>query len=401
MHLLRKLLDPGFRLLRAWPAARRLRDRCRLWLHERSVAHLVRRSGGRASASPAAVVYEATMRCNLKCEFCYVGDLLNVEGEFRRELSPEALDRAFPARQGLRISITGGEVLVRRDIVAVLDVFRRKGYACDYITTNGTAIDVETADALARLALSGFLRHVSISVDGPRDLHDAARGVKGTFDRASRGMALLHDAVRRHRAPLRLSVNTTVTAESVDTLDQMAEVAQSLQVDAIGLNHLMYATREEVEQTLDIIGESDSAVISTYVPSAFALDPARLQGKLIELENQCRARRIILDCRPNVSESLVPAYYTPGAALAGRCLYPFKVARVGFSGKVYFCPFIRVEIGDLTCQPLAQIWNSERYVAMRRLLLEHQLFPVCQRCCKVELFQPRKAGEAPPRLYQT
>ena len=31
----------------------------------------------------------------------------------------------------------------------------------------------------------------------------------------------------------------------------------------------------------------------------------------------------------------------------GRCLYPFLHARVSFSGKMYFCPFIRVEVGDL------------------------------------------------------
>ena len=36
-------------------------------------------------------VYEATMRCNLHCEFCYVGDLLNIEGEWREEMTLDAL----------------------------------------------------------------------------------------------------------------------------------------------------------------------------------------------------------------------------------------------------------------------------------------------------------------------
>ncbi len=78
-------------------------------------------------------------------------------------------------------------------------------------------------------------------------------------------------------------------------------------------------------------------------------------------------------------------YYTPGAELSGRCLYPFLTARVSFSGKVYFCPFIRVEVGDLTTSTLEEIWNSPRYVDMRRRLVEEKLFPVCRRCCKVEL----------------
>ena len=89
--------------------------------------------------------------------------------------------------------------------------------------------------------------------------------------------------------------------------------------------------------------------------------------------------------RPKVVPGLRETYYHPGAQLSGRCLYPFLHARVSFSGKVYFCPFIRVEVGDLSEQSLEEIWNGERYVEMRRRLLEHKLFPVCRRCCKVEL----------------
>ena len=60
---------------------------------------------------------------------------------------------------------------------------------------------------------------------------------------------------------------------------------------------------------------------------------------------------------------------------------------MGFSGKVYFCPFIRIEVGDLAVSTLEAVWNSPRYVDLRRRLLERELFPVCRRCCKVELSQ--------------
>jgi MoaA/NifB/PqqE/SkfB family radical SAM enzyme len=79
------------------------------------------------------------------------------------------------------------------------------------------------------------------------------------------------------------------------------------------------------------------------------------------------------------------SYYTPGTKLDGRCLYPFLHARVSYSGKVYFCPFIRIEVGDLTQSTLEEVWNGEKYVEMRRKLLDHGIFPVCRRCCKVEL----------------
>ena len=96
------------------------------------------------------------------------------------------------------------------------------------------------------LALKGFLKHISVSIDGPRELHDVARGQKGTFDRTTEGLRRLQAAARRKGAPLRISINTTVAHESLDTLDQMVDVAEDLGIEAIGLNHLMYSTPQEV-----------------------------------------------------------------------------------------------------------------------------------------------------------
>lgn len=340
---------------------------------------------GRADRLPLGAVYEATMRCNLRCEFCYVGDLLNLEGEWRQELPLEALEKAFPEREGFQISLTGGEIFMRKDILSVLELFRRKKYACGYLTTNGTIINEQRAEALADLAAAGFLKHISISIDGPGDLHDAARGVRGTFERTTAGLKRLQAAARRKHAPLRVSINTTVAQESLDALDRMVDVADELGIDAIGLNHLMYCTPEDAAETVRIIGADDPSVITTFITPDPGLDVERVREKVNALKAKCREKNLLFDYRPKVHDQLIENYYTPGAKLEGRCLYPFLHARVSFSGKVYFCPFIRVEVGDLNTQSLEEIWNGERLVRMRRLLAEHGVFPVCRRCCKVEL----------------
>jgi hypothetical protein len=54
-------------------------------------------------------------------------------------------------------------------------------------------------------------------------------------------------------------------------------------------------------------------------------------------------------------------------------------------------------VGDLTTQTLEEVWTSPRYVELRRKLIEEQLFPVCRRCCKVELSaEPAGAPEGVP-----
>ena len=385
MLIVRKLRDRLKRQARALPAARHAWARYRRRKYEGRIQRFLDEGTGRADRLPMGAVYEATMRCNLHCEFCYVGDFLNLEGEWRQELTLEALNKAFPQQDGLQISLTGGEIFMRKDIMSVLDLFREKGYACGYLTTNGTIITEERAEALADLAARGFLKHISVSVDGPKELHDAARGLKGTFERTTEGLRRLQAAARRKGAPLRVSINTTVAHESLEALDRMVDVAEELGVDAIGLNHLMFSTPEEVAETVRIIGAPDPSVIATFVTPDPGLDVARVRSQVTALIEKCRERNILFDFRPKVHAPLMDSYYTPGTKLDGRCLYPFLHARVSFSGKVYFCPFIRVEVGDLTQSTLEEIWNGERYVGLRKQLLEHGIFPVCRRCCKVEL----------------
>jgi MoaA/NifB/PqqE/SkfB family radical SAM enzyme len=387
---------------RAVPLARHAWARYRRHRYEHRVERFLRDKDGRADRLPIGAVYEATMRCNLHCEFCYVIDFLNIEGEWRQEMTVERLRQAFPDQPGFQVSLTGGEIFMRKDIMSVLDLFREKGYSCGYLTTNGTIINEERAEALADLAAAGFLKHISVSVDGPGELHDRARGLKGTFERTCAGLRRLQDAARRKHAPLRVSINTTVAQESLEALDAMVDVAGELGVDAIGLNHLMYSTPEEVAETVRMIGADDASVIATFITPDPGLDIARVKQQVAALAEKCRQRNVLFDYRPKVHSQLMDNYYTPGAKLEGRCLYPFLHARVGFSGKVYFCPFIRVEVGDLATSSLEEIWNGPTYVEMRRRLLDHGIFPVCRRCCKVELSpepvaQPFPDGVAPRR----
>ena len=385
MTVIHRLRERVAKRARSMPMLTTLWAKYRRREYEQQIASFLEKKDGRAGRLPAGVVYEATMRCNLHCEFCYVGDLLNIEGEWRQELPREVLERAFPDQEGLQVSLTGGEIFMRKDILSVMDVFRSKGYVCGFLTTNGTIITDERAEALAELARAGFLRHISVSIDGPGELHDRARGVKGTFERTAAGLKRLQQAAQAKHAPLRVSINTTVAHETLDSLVKMVDVAEELGVDAIGLNHLMFSTPEEVAETVRMTGASGPEAISTFVTSDPGLDAERVRRQVRDLVARCRERGVRFDMRPKVTPAIVEKYYTPGAELAGRCLYPFLYARVSFSGKVYFCPFIRVEVGDLTSQSLEEVWTGEKYTGLRKKLVEAGTFPVCRRCCKVEL----------------
>jgi MoaA/NifB/PqqE/SkfB family radical SAM enzyme len=367
---------------------RKLKNRLTRVRRERKTRKFLDRGDGVADRLPHFVVYEPTLLCNLHCGFCYVADILNPEDWRQKELTVEELDRIFANRGSGAVSsfnLTGGEPFVRKNLLEIFELFRAKGMRCDYITTNGTVIGDDKADALAELIASGFLRHISVSIDGPPDFHDQVRGQRGAFRKAAANIQALRAACAKRGVSLPLSINTTLTSGNLRLLKDVVDEAEKLDVDLIGLNQLMFATHREVEETLAIIGESDPSVISTYVTDDPGIDPHAVPGILRDAVAYGESKGITINWRPAQNTDDLVHYYTPDRPLKGQCFYPFFGGRITYDGKVQFCPFIRVEVGDVREQSLEEIWNSPRYVELRKKLLEHGIFPVCRRCCKVEL----------------
>ena len=231
------------------------------------------RADGVADALPHFVVYEPTLLCNLHCSFCYVADILNPDDWRSKELSLDELDRIFGAGGVKSFNITGGEPFVRKNLLEIFDLLKSKGMRCDYITTNGTVIKEDRAEALADLTKAGFLKHISVSIDGPPEFHDDVRGQRGAFQKAADNIQLLRRVYATRGIAAPVSINTTLTSGNLHLLERVVDEAEKLDVDLVGLNQLMFATREEVDETLAIIGETDADVISTHITDDPGLDP--------------------------------------------------------------------------------------------------------------------------------
>jgi MoaA/NifB/PqqE/SkfB family radical SAM enzyme len=367
------------------PILRKIKNRITRTRRRVETARFVRAGDGVAPSLPHFVVYEPTLLCNLRCSFCYVADILNPEDWRARELTLEELDRIFVDGGVRSLNITGGEPFVRKNLIDIFELLQRKGMRCDYVTTNGTVMTDEKAEALAELVRSRFLKHISVSLDGPKSFHDEVRGLQGAFDKAANNIRRLREAFDARGVSLPLSLNTTLTAGNLPLLPRIVDAAVDFRVGLIGVNQLMFATQKEVRNTLQIIGEADPDVISTYVTDDPGIDPKEVPRLLGEALEYAESKGVTINWRPAQTLEHLERYYTPDLPLPGRCFYPFFGGRITYDGKVHFCPFIRVEMGDLRKQSLGEIWNSPKFVELRKKLLENGIFPVCRRCCKVEL----------------
>lgn len=149
-------------------------------LHDRVVAQRVPISGS----------VEVTKRCNLACVHCYNNLPLGDQHAHRTELTYGDHCRILEemAAEGcLWLLYTGGEILVRKDFLDIYGYAKKAGFLIT-LFTNATLITSSVAEYLA--AWNPFSIEVSL-YGRTAATHDRVTGVRGSFDRAMRGVRLL------------------------------------------------------------------------------------------------------------------------------------------------------------------------------------------------------------------
>lgn len=135
--------------------------------------------------SPYYVDFSVTPFCNLKCSFCSAsaaGKCSQNNKIMSLEKIKDIFDQ-FDDNNILRVSIEGGEPFLRDDIIDVLRLADEHMFSY-YINTNGVLIDEEMAYEISKTNVD----KICISIDGPEQIHDLSRGVKGTFNKVKRAI---------------------------------------------------------------------------------------------------------------------------------------------------------------------------------------------------------------------
>jgi radical SAM protein with 4Fe4S-binding SPASM domain len=130
------------------------------------------------------VAFELTLACNARCMHCGSSAL----HKRPKELTTHEAIRVIDETAGLGCEVftfSGGEPLMRSDWPDLAEAVKSNGMRLELIT-NGLLLE-EQAEAVMR---TGFYT-VGISVDGPPEIHDSLRGVKGGFDRIVKGVERL------------------------------------------------------------------------------------------------------------------------------------------------------------------------------------------------------------------
>jgi radical SAM protein with 4Fe4S-binding SPASM domain len=165
-----------------------------------------------------------TYRCNLKCDFCYVGD--KTYRELRTNDIKKILFKIFHEAQIPSVSFTGGEPLLRSDITELIAYASEIGMWTNLIT-NGTLLTTKVVKKLKDAGLSS----AQVSLEGPNaQIHDSLTGCQGAFDRTVGGIIHLHDA------GIPVHTNTTVSQQNLSYLKEIVQFVKSVGLSRLSMN---------------------------------------------------------------------------------------------------------------------------------------------------------------------
>jgi radical SAM protein with 4Fe4S-binding SPASM domain len=138
---------------------------------------------------PVSGSLELTLRCNLRCAHCYVGDARSGLPDQRDLSTAEFFNILDQVTDGgcMWLQLTGGEPLARPDFLEIYTYARRKGLILNFFT-NATLLTPRLADALAEMP--PHMTEVTL-YGNTAQTYERVTGIPGSYARCRRGIELL------------------------------------------------------------------------------------------------------------------------------------------------------------------------------------------------------------------
>ena len=180
---------------------------------------------------PHSLIAELSYQCPLHCPYC--SNPVDIGGErYRDELSTDDWIRVFDQARRLgvlQLALTGGEPMLRRDLVALCAGARDAGLYSSLITA-GTLF----TPARARELKEAGLDHVQISIQSPvAEENDRIGGNRSFAKKVAAARA-----AREHDFPL--TINCVLHRQNLDRIEELLDLTVELDAQRLELANTQY-----------------------------------------------------------------------------------------------------------------------------------------------------------------
>jgi len=301
--------------------------------------------------------------CNCRCIMC---DIWKRETQEQIRVADLERHRASLRNLGVRqVVLSGGEPLLHGDLAGLCAFFRQENIRLTLLTTG--LLLLKRANEI-----STFFDDVIVSIDGPREIHDAIRRVHGAFDVITRGVAAIHT----QQPGMQIACRTTVQKANHRHLRATATAAKAAGFDSISFL-AADLTSEAFNRPLLWPGDRQGEIALT-VREVAALED-EIEQLILEhaddilrryiAETPAKLRRISRRFREHLGHA---------APESPTCNAPWISAVIEVDGSVRPCFFHR-PIGSINSSTLEEVINGEAARLFRQSLSVSNN-PTCQRC---------------------
>ena len=324
-----------------------------------------------------------TNTCNLRCKMC---GQWGVEGYMKGEDWDEVelpvevwlkMIDEIPADQFPIILVRGGEPFRYPGIIELLTALRKRNL---YVTidTNGTLLE-KFADDIVQAGVN----NLTISLDGPEEIHDQVRGVKGTFKKIRNGVEAIYKAREEQNSEITVGLNCTISDHNYMGLGDMPAAARTLNVPSMSTVPYYYfdgavGAAYEIFMTERLDSPADSW--KGFYRETSGVDTGELVKQMRKMHEQLG--EISISKYMDLTENEYVTWFSDCTTEVGdfRCLMPWKLLDIQPNGDVNFCiDFPDYLIGNINDQSLEEIWHCDRANWFRQVL-QDELLPICARC---------------------
>jgi len=301
------------------------------------------------------VVWNVTRACNLKCVHCYARA---VDRTYEKELSHEqglSLIDDMAAFGAPVVLFSGGEPLMRPDLVELARYAVSKGMRA-VISTNGTLISKDKAKELKEVGLS----YVGVSLDGMEEVNDRFRGKKGAFRDAMAGIINCQEVGLK--VGLRFTINRMNTAE----IPRIFDLLEEYRIPRICFYHLVYAGRGSDLVDEDLNHEETRKVVDLIIDRTKDLHDRGMAKEVLTVDNHADGPYVYLrmlgENNKRAEEVLSLLKMNEGNS-SGR-----GIGCVSWDGSVYADQFWRhCSFGNVLERPFSEIWSDLSNPLMKKL----------------------------------
>lgn len=343
---------------------------------------------GKAIKPPMQISLRITNICNHRCAVCGQygkhGYMNNKENkELLKNLPLDTYKKLVDEVAFYKplFYLTGGEPFLYPEIMELMKYIKEKGCIAT-IVTNGVLLE-----KYAEQIVKDKWDQILVSFDGPKEIHDACRNVKGAYDTAINGLLKLKQArIKYNSKKPFIMTSTTISKVNAPVLEQTFEIGKQIMPDMMVV-YLSWFTSEEIGNKQTELFEKELGITpftwKSYVTRFNKEDAEIFEKKILEIKKKKWPFDYIII--PDIKNKDISKYYleTDNTFGYNKCAAPFFMVDIMPNGDVVTCrDFIDVKVGNITEEPLLKIWNNEKYKKFRKLLIKNKgLLPQCSRCC--------------------